>query len=124
MLTHHQILALAAPYTRQGLHVDLTGSDRLAGRHQFKPLDRAGELPCTEAMQALTRVRRHQRQDLVVRQHSAPAPSSSAASCSRRASLPKGPVSMAPMGKPPLDKPAGSAMLAPPVALASGANGL
>ena len=51
MLTHHQILALVAPYTRQGLHVDLTGSDRLAGRLQFKPLDRAGELPCTEAMQ-------------------------------------------------------------------------
>ena len=51
MLTHHQILALVAPYTRQGLHVDLTGSDRLAGRLQFKPVERAGALPCTEAMQ-------------------------------------------------------------------------
>ena len=42
MLTHHQILALVAPYTRQGLHVDLAGSDRLQGRLLFKPAAHAG----------------------------------------------------------------------------------
>ncbi len=51
MLTHHQILALVAPYTRQGLHVDLAHSDRLQGRLQFKPVQRAGTLPCTETLQ-------------------------------------------------------------------------
>ncbi|RKT43727.1 hypothetical protein [Thiocapsa rosea] len=36
-LTHHEILALAEPFTRRGRHVDLAGSDRLARRIRFKP---------------------------------------------------------------------------------------
>ncbi|UHD14361.1 hypothetical protein [Thiocapsa bogorovii] len=36
-LTHHEILALAEPFTRRGRHVDLAGSDRLARRILFKP---------------------------------------------------------------------------------------
>jgi hypothetical protein len=36
-LTHHEILALAEPFTRRGRNVDLAGSDRLARRILFKP---------------------------------------------------------------------------------------
>lgn len=36
-LTHHEILALAEPFTRRGRHVDLAASDRLARRLLFKP---------------------------------------------------------------------------------------
>jgi hypothetical protein len=36
-LTHHDIVALAAPFTRQGRHVDLAASDRMARRLLFKP---------------------------------------------------------------------------------------
>jgi hypothetical protein len=38
-LTHHDILALAEPFTRRGRHVDLAGSDRLARRIRFKPTE-------------------------------------------------------------------------------------
>ena len=38
-LTHHEILALAEPFTRRGRHVDLAGSDRLARRIRFKPTE-------------------------------------------------------------------------------------
>ena len=35
-LTHHQILALVAPFSRSGRHVDLAASDRMARRVAFK----------------------------------------------------------------------------------------
>ena len=38
-LTHHQILALVAPFSRSGRHVDLAASDRMARRVAFKPVD-------------------------------------------------------------------------------------
>jgi hypothetical protein len=41
-LTHHEILGLAAPYARRGLHVDLAASDRQARRLVFKPDAAAG----------------------------------------------------------------------------------
>ena len=37
-LTHHQILALVAPFSRSGRHVDLAASDRMARRVAFKPV--------------------------------------------------------------------------------------
>lgn len=37
-LSHHQILALAEPFVRRGLHVDLAASDRLERRVLFKPV--------------------------------------------------------------------------------------
>jgi hypothetical protein len=40
--THHEILALAEPFTRRGRHVDLSGSDRLARRILFKPTEHPG----------------------------------------------------------------------------------
>lgn len=40
-LTHHQILPLAAPFTRAGLALDLPASDRAARRLYFKPVDHA-----------------------------------------------------------------------------------
>jgi hypothetical protein len=36
-LTHHEILELAAPFTRRGRHVDLAASNRLERRLEFKP---------------------------------------------------------------------------------------
>ena len=36
-LTHHQILALVAPFTRSGRTVDLAASDRLARTLRFRP---------------------------------------------------------------------------------------
>nr|WP_141657357.1 hypothetical protein [Thiocapsa sp. KS1] len=41
-LTHHEILALAEPFTRRGRHVDLAGSDRLVRRIHFKPTEHSG----------------------------------------------------------------------------------
>lgn len=38
-LSHHEILALAEPFTRRGRHVDLAASDRLARRILFKPTE-------------------------------------------------------------------------------------
>ena len=37
-LTHHQILALVAPFSRSGRHVDLAASDRMARQVAFKPV--------------------------------------------------------------------------------------
>lgn len=37
-LTHHQILALVAPFTRAGLQVDLAASQRLERRLAFRPI--------------------------------------------------------------------------------------
>lgn len=38
-LSHHEILGLVEPFTRQGRHVDLPASDRAARRLAFKPVD-------------------------------------------------------------------------------------
>lgn len=37
-LTHHEILALVAPFTQRGRHVDLAASDRPARKLAFKPV--------------------------------------------------------------------------------------
>lgn len=42
-LTHHELIALAAPFVRQGLQVDLPGSDRLQRRLAFRPTELAAE---------------------------------------------------------------------------------
>jgi hypothetical protein len=42
-LTHHDILELAAPFSRRGRHVDLAASDRMQRTLLFKPLDHPGE---------------------------------------------------------------------------------
>jgi hypothetical protein len=39
-LTHHEILRLVEPFTRVGRRVDLTGSDRVRRRLEFKPVER------------------------------------------------------------------------------------
>jgi hypothetical protein len=41
-LTHHEIIAMAAPFVRRGLHVDLAASDRSARKLLFKGVDRPG----------------------------------------------------------------------------------
>lgn len=38
-LSHHEILALAAPFARRGRHVDLPASDRMARRLRFKAVE-------------------------------------------------------------------------------------
>jgi hypothetical protein len=38
-LTHHEILALIAPFTRRGHHADLAASNRLERRVAFKPVE-------------------------------------------------------------------------------------
>lgn len=40
-LTHHDMLALAAPFARSGRHVDLAASDRIARRIAFRAADAA-----------------------------------------------------------------------------------
>jgi hypothetical protein len=42
-LTHHDILELAAPFSRHGRHVDLAASDRMQRTLLFKPVDHPGE---------------------------------------------------------------------------------
>lgn len=44
-LTHHEIIALVEPFSRQGRQVDLAGSDRTARKLLFRPIDRALSLP-------------------------------------------------------------------------------
>ncbi|APW45736.1 hypothetical protein [Rhodoferax antarcticus] len=44
-LTHHDILALVAPFTRSGRHVDLPACDRIQRRVVFKPLEHATGAP-------------------------------------------------------------------------------
>ena len=57
-LTHHDILALVAPFTRAGRHVDLAATDRVQRRIAFQPLDRAdvAELPGLTERLALEQV--------------------------------------------------------------------
>ncbi len=43
-LTHHDILALAAPFARRGHHVDLAACDRIARRIAFHAADGSGAL--------------------------------------------------------------------------------
>jgi hypothetical protein len=40
-LTHHEILALVAPFARRGRRVDLAASDRVARRIAFRPIEHA-----------------------------------------------------------------------------------
>lgn len=49
-LTHHQILALVAPFSQAGRQVDLAASDRLARQLRFKPR----QLPASGSTPALT----------------------------------------------------------------------
>ena len=44
-LTHHEILELAAPFTRIGRHVDLAASHRIARRIAFKPIEHSSPPP-------------------------------------------------------------------------------
>jgi hypothetical protein len=44
-LTHHDILELAAPFSRRGRHVDLAASDRLERTLLFKPVDHPPDGP-------------------------------------------------------------------------------
>lgn len=56
-LTHHEILALVAPFARRGRHVDMATTDRAARRIVFKPVDcgadAAGGLPALRETLAL-----------------------------------------------------------------------
>lgn len=42
-LSHHEILGLVAPFTRQGRHVDLATSDRAARELAFRPVEHAAQ---------------------------------------------------------------------------------
>ena len=42
-LTHHEIITLIGPFTRQGYHPDLSATNRLERRLVFKPVERAFE---------------------------------------------------------------------------------
>ena len=42
-LTHHDILELAAPFSRRERHVDLAASDRMQRTLLFKPLEHPGD---------------------------------------------------------------------------------
>jgi hypothetical protein len=49
-LTHHDILDIVEPFTRQGRHVDLAASDRAARLLVFKPVERPGAGPDEPAL--------------------------------------------------------------------------
>lgn len=49
-LTHHEIMALAAPFARSGRQVDLASSDRLARQLVFRPRPLAGEPSLSERL--------------------------------------------------------------------------
>ena len=51
--THHDILALVAPFTRHGRHVDLPACDRIQRRVVFQPLDHPTEVPALSGMREL-----------------------------------------------------------------------
>ena len=53
-LTHHDIMALAAPFAHSGRHVDLAASDRLKRRLAFKPVDRAAGMDVTTGASGAT----------------------------------------------------------------------
>lgn len=44
-LTHHEILEIVEPFSRQGRHVDLASSDRIARKLVFKPVDHVAAVP-------------------------------------------------------------------------------
>jgi hypothetical protein len=50
-LTHHQIIELVEPFSRQGLQLDLAGSDRLQRRLCFHGVEHAGEPAHRETLQ-------------------------------------------------------------------------
>jgi hypothetical protein len=50
-LTHHEILGLVEPFTRQGRHVDLAASNRLERRLVFKPIEYADAPGMRETLQ-------------------------------------------------------------------------
>jgi len=50
-LTHHEIIELVEPFSRQGLHIDLAASDRLQRRLQFHSIEHAGEPAIRETLQ-------------------------------------------------------------------------
>jgi len=52
-LTHHDILALVAPFTCSGRLVDLPACDRIQRRMVFKPLDHATEVPALSGLREL-----------------------------------------------------------------------
>jgi hypothetical protein len=51
-LTHHEILSLVEPFSREGHRVDLAGSQRLERKLAFKPQTHAGLAPCGGDVQA------------------------------------------------------------------------
>jgi len=53
-LTHHDILELAAPFSRRGRHVDLAASDRMQRMLLFKPVDHPGDGPSPATREILT----------------------------------------------------------------------
>ena len=59
-LTHHDIIALVEPFSRQGRQVDLAGSDRTARKLLFKPVERMVAGPDLPALPSSER-RRAQR---------------------------------------------------------------
>jgi hypothetical protein len=50
-LTHHQIIELVEPFSRQGLHIDLAASDRLQRRLRFRSIEPAGKPAHRETLQ-------------------------------------------------------------------------
>ncbi len=52
-LTHHDILALVAPFTRSGRHVDLPACDRVQRRVVFKPLAASTDVAALAGLQEL-----------------------------------------------------------------------
>jgi hypothetical protein len=50
-LTHHQIIELVEPFSRQGLQVDLAASDRLQRRLRFRSIGHAGQPALRETLQ-------------------------------------------------------------------------
>jgi hypothetical protein len=50
-LTHHDIIGLVEPFSRQGLGIDLTASDRLQRRLRFHSLDHPGQPAIRETLQ-------------------------------------------------------------------------
>jgi hypothetical protein len=49
-LTHHEILGLIEPFTRQGRQTDLAASNRLERKLVFKPVERPGATPDAPAL--------------------------------------------------------------------------
>lgn len=58
-LTHHEILALAAPFARQGRHVDLAASRREERQIAFKPVDHPAGADGTPPLREQLRLTSH-----------------------------------------------------------------